>query len=145
VILSKNRPRHTNDNALVESKNGWVIRKFMGYSYIDQRFAARVNDFYFRYFNDYLNYHRSCAFPTEIADRKGKIRKVYRQKDYTTPYEKLKSIPDAWQYLKEGITFETLDRKAYRYSDNEYAKMMQEERSRLFKQILLPDLSMKAV
>ena len=28
------RPRHSNDNGLVESKNGAVIRKHMGYTYI---------------------------------------------------------------------------------------------------------------
>lgn len=25
--LTKSRPQHTNDNALTETKNGWVLRK----------------------------------------------------------------------------------------------------------------------
>jgi transposase InsO family protein len=31
---TKSRPRHSNDNGLVEAKNGAVIRKHMGYSFI---------------------------------------------------------------------------------------------------------------
>ena len=29
VKLTKNRPRPTNDHALAETKNGWVLRKWM--------------------------------------------------------------------------------------------------------------------
>ena len=95
IKLTKGRPRHTNDNALVETKNGWVLRKWLGYSRIRQEYARRINDFYFGFFHEYLNFHRPCAFPTEVMDRKGKIKKKYRYQDYQTPYEKLKSIPDA--------------------------------------------------
>ena len=34
IEQTKSRPRHSNDNGLVESKNGAVIRKHMGYGYI---------------------------------------------------------------------------------------------------------------
>ena len=37
VEFTKSRPRHTNDNALAECKNGAVIRKTMGYSHIPQK------------------------------------------------------------------------------------------------------------
>ena len=43
----------------------------------------------------YLNFHRPCFFPTEEVDRKGRVRKRYRDADIMTPYEKLKSLPDA--------------------------------------------------
>ena len=58
IKLTKGRPRHTNDNALVETKNGWVVRKWMGYSHIKQGYAPRINDFYFGFFHEYLNFHR---------------------------------------------------------------------------------------
>ena len=35
-----------------------------------------------------------------------------------TPYEKLKSLPDAIQYLKPEITFQILDEFALKISDN---------------------------
>lgn len=38
-----------------------------------------------------------------------------------TPYEKFKSLPEAAQYLKEGLTFEKLDDIAKAMTDNEAA------------------------
>jgi len=136
IKLTKSRPRHTNDNALAETKNGWVLRKWMGYGHIGQRHAKGINEFYFDCFNEYLNFHRPCAFPFTVKDKKGKIKKKYRYQDYMTPYEKLRSIPDARIYLKEGITFEMLDKTARRYTDNEMAKKVQLERDKLFDKIL---------
>ena len=34
IEQTKSRPRHSNDNGLVETKNGAIIRKHMGYGYI---------------------------------------------------------------------------------------------------------------
>ena len=52
-----------------------------------------------------------------------------------TPYEKLKSIPEASQYLKLGITVEQLDAIASRISDNEAALALNRARSALFQAI----------
>ena len=52
-----------------------------------------------------------------------------------TPYEKLKSLPEASQYLKAGICFEQLDDFAKAMTDNEAAELLQKERSLLFKTI----------
>ena len=136
IKLTKSRPRHTNDNALVETKNGWVLRKWLGYSHIRKEHAHHINDFYFGFFHEYLNFHRPCAFPSETIDSKGKIKKKYRYQDYQTPYEKLRSIPDVEKYLKEGITLKMLDNIAHRYTDNEMAEKVQLARSRLFAKIL---------
>jgi len=108
----------------------------MGYGHIGQKYAKGINEFYFGCFNEYLNYHRPCAFPIEVKDKKGKIKKKYRYQDYMTPYEKLRSIPNARVYLKESVTLEMLDKKAKRYTDNEMAKKVQLERDKLFDKIL---------
>ena len=136
IKLTKSRPRHSNDNALIETKNGWIVRKWLGYSHIRKEHASSINDFYFGFFQEYLNFHRPCAFPTEVIDSKGKIKKKYRYQDYQTPYEKLKSIPDASKYLKEGITLKMLDEIARRYTDNEMAEKVQLARDRLFDKIV---------
>src|SRR5204863_209481 len=39
---TKSRPRHSNDNGLVEAKNGAVIRKHMGYEHIESRHAEAM-------------------------------------------------------------------------------------------------------
>jgi len=135
IQLTKTRPRHSNDNGLAETKNGAVIRKHMGYIHIPQKNADPVNRFYLKYFNDYLNYHRPCAFPITITDKKGKEKKIYPHSGYQTPYERLKSLTGAEKYLKEGITFEELDKTAYAMSHTEYAEMAQKEKAKLFKNL----------
>ena len=136
IELTKSRPRHANDNALVETKNGWVLRKWMGYDFIGQKYAPAINNFYFGCFNEYLNFHRPCAFPTERKDNRGKIRKIYKHQDYMTPYEKLKTIPEADKYLQDSITFAMLDKIAMGKTDNEIAQIVQKQRLALFEKIL---------
>ena len=68
--------------------------------------------------------------------KRNKFERKYRYQDYMTPYEKLRSISDARIYLKESITFEMLDKKARRYTDNEMTKKVQLERDKLFDKIL---------
>ncbi len=52
-----------------------------------------------------------------------------------TPYDKLKSIEGAQQYLKPGVTFKMLDDIADAMSDNQVADRLQEQRGLLFKNI----------
>ena len=132
IELTKSRSRHTNDNALAESKNGSVIRKILGYSHIPQRFAPLVNEFNQQYLVPYINYHRPCFFPVIEIDDKGKERKKYPYKNMMTPYGKFKSIDEAEQYLKPGISFLKLDAKANQVSDNEAARLLQVARKQLF-------------
>ena len=135
IEFTKSRSRQTNDNALVESKNGHVVRKIFGHGHIPQRWASLINDFNRQHLNPYINYHRPCLFPVIITDSKGKQRKRYPYQSLMTPYEKLKSLPDADQYLKPGITFEILDAIAHQQSDNEAADELQKARLQLFKTI----------
>ena len=131
IQQTKSRSGRCNDNALVECKNGSMIRKHMGRMHISQKNAKPINLFYKEYFNIYVNYHRPSGFATITFDDKGKRKKKYQI--YLTPYEKLKSIENAKSYLRDGITFEMLDVIAYEKSDNEYAALMQEEKAKLFK------------
>lgn len=135
ISQTKSRARHCNDNAPVECKNYCIIRKNLTYLHIAKEFANDVNDFYQQNFNEYLNYHRPCGYAQTITKANGKEIKTYRQKDYKIPYEKLKSLPNATQYLKPGITFQMLDKIAYRQSDNEAAEKMQNAKDILFQKI----------
>jgi len=121
IKLTKSRPRHSNDNGLVETKNGAIIRKHIGYNHIPKDKYQIVNEFYQKYLNHYLNYHRPCAFPEIITDKKGKQKKIYPKDNYMTPYEKLKTIKNSNEYLKKNISFEQLNKIAYTMSDTEFA------------------------
>jgi hypothetical protein len=132
---TKSRPRHSNDNAQAESKNGAIVRKHLGYSHIPQRYAALVNAFCRDHLNPYINFHRPCLFAETITDAKGRQRKRYPYKLMMTPYEKLKSLPQAEQFLKPGLTFEQLDAQASAMSDNEAAQRLNDARAILSKTI----------
>lgn len=131
IEQSKSRSRRTNDNALVEGKNGAVIRKWMGHNYIAGKFARAINFFYQRFLNVYLNFHRPCGFSTDTISDKGKIKKKYDT--YQTPYEKFKQLPNPAQYLKPGQTIQALDDIARRQTDNESAEETRTEKTNLFK------------
>ena len=74
IEQTKSRPRQSGDNGLLETTNGSVLRKHMGYGYIDQVHAEKINGFYRDHLNPYLNYHRPCAQPDAEIDRKGRGR-----------------------------------------------------------------------
>jgi len=125
ITQTKSRPRKHNDNALVESKNGWVIRKEFGYIFKPKEAAPIVQEYLQTYFNTYLNFHRACAFPTIETNKKGKQYRKYKAEDYEVPYEKLKKIDPKGKCLKSGITYEKLDKLALKKSDYDYLKDMQ--------------------
>ena len=85
--------------------------------------------------NPYLNFHRPCFFPETTTDHQGKQRKIYRYENMMTPYDKLRSLPDAKNYLKPGVSFEILDKLAHQISDNQAADQLQKARRKLFKTI----------
>jgi transposase InsO family protein len=133
IEQTKSRSRRTNDNALVEGKNAAVVRKHFGYMHIPRKYAVLMNEFNRQYLNPYLFFHRQCAFADEIVDARGRIKKVY--KTYLTPCEKLLSIEHVEQYLKPGITTESLQARMMTQTHLAAAQEMQEAKSRLFKEI----------
>ena len=143
IQQTKSRARHTNDNALVEGKNGSIIRKHIGYQYIPKRYAEDINRFYKEHLNIYLNYHRPCGFATIKTDRKGKEKKVYNV--YLTPFEAFRGLPRAQEFLKEGFTFEKLDTIAKKQSDNECAALMQKAKEELFNNFSCHELQFPTV
>ena len=135
IEFTKSRPRHCNDNALVEAKNGSIIRKQLGYVHIPQEYAPKINRFCHGYLNPYVNFHRPCFFPEIFTDKKGKTRRRYPYKNMMTPYEKLKSLPDAQSFLKPGITIKSLDDIANAITDNQAARRLNQARKRIFRAI----------
>jgi len=85
IEFTRSRPNRSQDNALVEGKNGAVVRKHIGDGHIPGGHAERVPRFYAAHFNPYLNFHRPCGFATVVEGKRGKRKKVYWLKDYATP------------------------------------------------------------
>jgi transposase InsO family protein len=134
IRFTRSRPRRPDDNGLVESKNGSVIRKNLGYVHIPQGCANLLNVYHKENLNPYINFHRPCFFPVAVVDHKGKVKNTYPYEKIKTPYEQLKSLPQVETYLRPGITLKTLDAIANQMSDNQFAERMVKARSCLFKQ-----------
>jgi hypothetical protein len=133
IEQTKSRSRHSNDNALAESKNASVVRKHMGYSHIPQRYARPINEFYQCTFNPWLNLHRPCLFARDSVDDKGKLTKRYAHKDVKTPLACLALLAeqDAVR-LKPGVTLEQLQAQALEQTDLAAAQAMQKAKAALF-------------
>jgi len=123
--FTKSRAYRSTDNALVEGKNGAVIRKQIGYGPIASEHAAALQKFYTAHLNPYLNFHRPCGYATVEVNARGKRKRTYRHKDYRTPYEKLTSLPGWEKSLKAGISPAWLQQQAAARSDTEAARRMQ--------------------
>jgi len=130
IEQTKSRPRHSNDNGLVETKNGAVVRKHMGYGHIAAPHAEAIQTFYEEHFNSYLNFHRPCGVPELITNAKGKTKRVYRW--YATPWEILRRLPGLAGHLKPNVTVEALERAARSMTDTAAAIAMQTAKCKLF-------------
>lgn len=133
IKQTKSRSRHSNDNGLVEAKNGAVIRKHIGYGYIEAQHAEAITQFYSEHLNPYVNFHRPCAVPELRHLGKGKIKRVYRR--WATPCELLQEVAKLKNYLRPGFTADQLRTQTAKQSDTEAALSMQEAKRELFRRI----------
>ena len=137
IEFTRSRPRRSNDNGLVETKNGAVVRKLFGYAHIPQCHAVHFDTFCREYLNPFLNFHRPCLFATDQPDPKkpGRIKRVYLPKDAMTPLDKLASLPEAAKFLREGTTLEDLQALARALTDVQAADELNEAHLALFRRI----------
>ena len=84
-------------------------------------------------FNSWLNLHRPCLFATEVVSDKGKIKKVYKNKDAKTPLECLVLLNEKGLVkFKAGMTLEDLLAKAKGKTDLQAAQETQKAKAQLF-------------
>lgn len=130
IEQTKSRSGRCNDNALIECKNGSVVRKHMGRWHMPKFEARKINAFFRDFFNHFLNFHRMCAYPTIVVSDDGKKKKIYEET--MTPCQKLLSIKNVKTYLREGMTVEILKEKMKKHSHIEFAKIMSVAKQKLF-------------
>jgi transposase InsO family protein len=133
IEQTKSRAYHTGDNGLVECKNGAVIRKHIGYGYIDARHAEAMDVFHHQHLNPYINFHRPCAVPKIITEANGKRRRVYQR--WATPFELFQEVPQCEMLLRPGVTLEQLKHVAGSQTDTEAALAMQRAKRKLLGRI----------
>jgi len=129
IEQTKSRAHHCGDNGLVESKNGAIIRKHIGFGYIDAQHAEAVDQFHRQHLNPYLNFHRPCAVPKIITEANGKRRRVYLR--WATPFELLQEVPQCEHCMRPDVTLAELGGFARLQSDTEAALEMQRAKRQL--------------
>jgi transposase InsO family protein len=133
IEQTKSRAHHCGDNGLVESKNGAIIRKHIGFGHIDAQHAEAMDQFHRQYLNLYVNFHRPCAVPKVITEANGKRRRVYQR--WATPFELFREIPRCVSYLRPPVTLAELDCFAQTQSDTESALEMQRAKRKLLQTV----------
>jgi transposase InsO family protein len=137
IEFTKSRACRTTDNALVEGKNGAIVRKHIGYGF-NRRRARRRNPAVLHgavRFNPYLNFHRPCGFAALAKDQRGRISRRYPADDYRTPFEKLCSLDHWQQHLKLGTSEAFLRARAMQRSDTEAAREMQKAKLGILRRV----------
>lgn len=133
IEQTKSRAHHTGDNGLVECKNGAIIRKHIGFGYIDARHAEAMDAFHREHLNPYINFHRPCAVPKILIQANGKRRRVYQR--WATPFELFQEVPRCEELLRPGVTLEQLKLQAGSLTDTEAALAMQRAKRKLLSSI----------
>jgi len=130
IEQTKSRPRHSNDNGLVECKNGAVIRKHIGWGHIAGQHAEAVDRFHREFLNPYLNFHRPCGIPEIVRTAKGKLKRIYRR--WATPWEIYRQLPGCQDFLRAGVSVAALEQRAATQSDTDAARDMQAAKRQLW-------------
>jgi hypothetical protein len=133
IEQTKSRAHRTGDNGLVESKNGAIVRKHMGFGHIAAHHAEAVDQFHRRYLNPYVNFHRPCAVAEIVEQPNGKRQRVYR--NWATPFEIFSQAPQCESRLRPGVSMAELQRFAQTQSDTEAAVEMQKAKRQLMARI----------
>jgi len=129
IEQTKSRAHRTGDNGLVESKNGAVIRKHLGFGHIEAQHAGAVDQFHRRFLNPYLNFHRPCAVAKIVEEPNGKRRRIYPR--WATPFEIFSQMSVCEGCLKPGVSIDSLRRFAQEQTDTEAAIAMQRAKQKL--------------
>jgi hypothetical protein len=129
IEQTKSRAHRTGDNGLVESKNAAIVRKHMGFGHIAAQHAEAVDQFYRRYLNPYVNFHRPSAVAEIVEQPNGKRRRVYRK--WATPFEIFRQAPQCESFLRPGLSMAELESFEQTQSDTEAAIEMQKAKRQL--------------
>ncbi|MBV9506007.1 MAG: DDE-type integrase/transposase/recombinase [Acidobacteriia bacterium] len=133
IEQTKSRAHRSGDNGLVESKNGAVIRKHLGFGHIGAQHAEAVDQFHRQFLNPYINFHRPCAVAQIVEEANGKRRRRYLR--WATPLEIFSQTKECEGYLKAGVRIASLEQFAQQQTDTEAAIAMQLAKQKLLARV----------
>lgn len=101
IELTRSRPNHKNDNAYVEQKNGHVIRRFLGYTRLDQKEVIELMNEMYDLLETYLNHF----VPSKKLIEKVRIGSKYKRRyaKAQTAYKRALEHKDISQEIKDKL------------------------------------------
>jgi hypothetical protein len=126
--LTPSRPRKGNHDAPAEPKGRTLERQDVSSAPDLECRARRFNTFCAEFLNPFLNFHVPRLSYVDVPDpkRPGRIKRVCRKGGAMTPLDKLTSIPETFQHLRDGTTLEHLHQLARALSDLQAAQELNE-------------------
>jgi len=101
IVFTRSRPRHSNDQAWVEQKNGAIVRKFVGYARFEGIKGTRTLERLYQSARDYVNFFQPSAKLLDKVRLGAKIRKTYHPP--ATPCDRLLARIDVPESLKTTL------------------------------------------
>ena len=129
IEQTKSRAYRTGDNGLVESKNGAIVRKYMGFGHIAAQHAEAVDQFHRRYLNPYVNFHRPSPLP-RLSNCPTASDDAFIA-DGLRPSRSFRQAPQCESCLRPGVSMAELESFAQKQSDTEAAIEMQKAKRQL--------------
>ena len=102
--MTRSRPRHSNDNAYVEQKNGHIVRRFLGYSRFDCKTVVNEMNRLYSVLDVYLNHFVASRKILDKHRDGAKYKKKYDKGK--TPYQRVLEHPDIPEDVKQALGLE---------------------------------------
>lgn len=101
IVFTRSRPRHSNDQAWVEQKNGAIVRKLVGYARYEGMTGTQTLERMYRAARDYVNFFQPSAKLLDKMRLGAKVRKRYHPP--ATPCERLVARVDVPESVKAAL------------------------------------------
>lgn len=100
--LTRSRPNRKNDNCFVEERNGHAVRRWIGYSRLDDKKVVTALNAVYDVLTPYLN-HFAASRRIASKERLGARWKISREQRAKTPYERVLERTDVSEEAKTKL------------------------------------------
>lgn len=104
INLTRSRPYKKNDNYLVEERNGHIVRKYIGYTRLDEKETVDALNTLYEVLNLYTNHFIPSRKMITNVRIDSKYKKTYEKAK--TPYQRVLEHPKIAKEVKEKLSKE---------------------------------------
>lgn len=102
ITVTRSEPGKKNDNMYVEERNGHVVRRYLGYTRLDDPQVVHLVNKLYEVLEDYLNHFQAVRRTVEKRRVGAKYLRTY-EKVAKTPYQRMLEHPGVCEKIKQGL------------------------------------------